>query len=574
MTLEENYKITSNDYFDFIIKYNGNPKALKQYEQYSVQIMNDIFAVIYIPISEITPNLIAQYNYSSIPYCYSLASNQSLEASGVNKLRKISSFNLRGKGVLVGIIDTGIDYTNPVFQYLDGTTKIVSIWDQNIESVNKTPATTLFPPLYGMEYTSEEINQALKSQNPFAIVASTDTIGHGTMLAGIAAGSEDTANDFSGVVPDAEFIIVKLKQAKSNLMEYNFIPQNVPCYQENDLCWANQYIADKARQLKRPVAVCFGIGTSQGAHNNTGYFNTSLSTISNFPGVAISVAAGNEGNAKRHFFSTIDSKAGLVPFELNVGDNEYGFAMELWGDPPMIYSLDIESPYGQYISSVSESLKESREIRFLFENTVIYVNNIIIEQDTGKQVISLRFKNPTSGVWRFKVYGRGDLPGLFHIWLPSGNFISENTYFINSTPHTTITSPGNSVVPITITAYNSKADSLYPNSGKGFSASNIINPDLAAPGVEIQCPTLNHNFTTITGTGAATAHATGIAAMILEWSIVQNNYPGIDTVGVKNFLIRGARRFSSLQYPNQEWGYGIIDIYNSFNIMRTDIMNR
>ena len=142
---------------------------------------------------------------------------------------------------------------------------------------------------------------------------------------------------------------------------------------------------------------------------------------------------------------------------------------------------------------------------------------------------------------------------------------------MNSSPNTTVTSPGNSNVPITVTAYNSATSTIYPNAGKGFTANNNITPTLAAPGVNIQCPSLDHGFTTITGTGAATAHASGIAAMVLEWSIVEGNLPRIDTVGIKKFLIRGARRSNNISYPNRDWGYGIIDIYNSFFILRSDV---
>jgi len=570
MTQEEKYKITSNEYLDLIIKYNGNPASLDQFKKYSVHIMNEFYAVIYIPLSQVTTHLIADYGYAAIPHCYSLASEQSLDASGVTKLRKIPSISLRGKGVIVGIIDTGIDFTNPVFFHKDGTSKIVAIWDQSIDSENQYPK-GIFPTFYGTEYTSEQINQALKSANPLQSVPSMDENGHGTMLAGIAAGSENKENNFSGVAADADLIIVKLKQAKGNLTNFHSIPQNIPCYQENDMIWALQYIVDTVRRLKRPLAVCIGLGTSQGAHDNSGAFNNVVSVLGDFPGVAISVAAGNEGNLRRHFYSVLNPAVGSIPLELNVGENEAGFSVELWGDPPMIYTLDITSPTGEYIPNILESLAGRQEISFLFEKTVINIDYIMIEQDTGKQIILLRFRDPTQGTWKFKVYGRGDLQGAFHIWLPSDDFLSKNTYFINSDPYTTITSPGNCIVPITITAYNSNVDSLYQNSGRGYSTSNIINPDLAAPGVNIQCPALNHSFTSISGTGAAAAHTSGITAMILEWCIVDNNYPGIDTVSIKKFLIRGAKRNSQNKYPNRDWGYGIIDVYNSFNILRTDI---
>lgn len=573
MTQEEKYKITSEEFADLILKYSGNRASLDQYKEYSPHIMNESYAVIYVPVSQITTRFVSQYGYSAIPHCYALTSEQSLAASGITKLRAIPAVDLRGKGVVIGIIDTGIDYTNPVFQHEDGTTKIVAIWDQSIDSENQHPR-AIYPAFYGTEYTFEQINQALKSENPLQIVPSMDENGHGTMLAGIAAGSEDSKNNFSGVVPDADLIIVKLKQAKRLLTNFYSIPQTVPCYQENDIMWAQQYIIDTVRRLRRPLAVCIGLGTSQGAHDNTGFLNTVVSLSADFPGVAISTSAGNEGNARRHFYSTIDPSEGPVTVELNIGENESGFFMELWGDPPTIYTLDILSPSGEYIKGISEGLVQNRDISFFFEQTVINMNYFMVEEETGKQVILLRFYNPSPGIWSFQVYGRGDLQGNFHMWLPADGFISQDTYFPNSNPYTTITSPGNSTVPITITAYNSNLDTLYPNSGRGYSTSNIINPDLAAPGVNIQCPTLNHGFTAITGTGAATAHAAGITAMLLEWCIVDGNFPGIDTVGIKKFLIRGAKRSNNLEYPNRDWGFGIIDVYNSFNVLRSDIMQQ
>ena len=574
MTQEEKYKIISNEFADLIILYNGNIASLDKYDDYSVQMMNAGQAIIYLPITQLTNRSVYEFGYSAIPTCYALCSVQSLEASGVDKLRRIPVFNLRGNDVLVGIIDTGIDYTNPVFQYEDGTSKIVSIWDQSIDSVNRYPQNMIYTPYYGTVYSADQINQALKSDDPLQIVPSTDEIGHGTMLAGIAAGSEDKNNNFSGVVPDSELIVVKLKQAKTNLKEFLSIPLTVPCYMENDIIWALEYIFDSARQLERPVAICIGLGSSQGSHGGRGALNSVLSIVSDFPGVAVSIAAGNEGNARRHFYSTIDKEIGYTTVELNVGENEPGFIMELWGNAPNIYTIDILSPSGEYIPRLSAVFKENRVVSFLLEKTVINIDYILVESYTGNQIILLRFKNPSQGIWRFQVYARGDLMGSFHIWLPSDAFISENTYFLQPDAYTTITSPGNSLVPITVTAYNSNVGNLYQDAGRGYTSVNNVKPDFAAPGVNIQCPALDHSFTSISGTGAATAHTVGITAMILEWSIVKGNYTGIDTVGIKKFLIRGAQRRENLQYPNQDWGYGILDIYNVFDILRAEVQRK
>lgn len=566
MMPEDRGKIVSNEYMDLFIQYNGNQNILEQFNEFSVQTIDPGFAVIYLPLSQVTPQIVTEFGYLAIPKCYTLTSFQSLAASGIIGIRGTTALDLRGEGVVVGIIDTGIDYTNPIFLNQNGTTKIIEIWDQTIETEDFPEIK--FPPYFGTVYTSEQINEALNSSNPLEIVPSIDENGHGTMLAGIAAGSEDVRNNFSGVVPDAELLIVKLKQAKENLIDFYSIPPDVPCYQENDIIWAFQYLVETARKFNRPIAICIGLGTSQGSHDNNGLLNTTVSIGGDCPGVAVSIAAGNEANLSRHFYSVLNLNE-TITVELNVGPDETGFTMELWGDPPMIYTMDILTPSGEYIPAILQRLRESLTASFVYNQTILHIDYIMIEQNSGKQIIMFRFKNPEPGIWKFQVSGRGDLDGAFHIWLPSGDFITPDTYFLVSNPYTTITSPGNSIVPITVAAYNSLIGSLYTDSGRGYSTSNIINPDLAAPGVNIQCPTLDQQFTTLTGTSAAAAHVAGITAMILEWGIVQNNYPGLDTVGIKKFLLRGAKRRDLLLYPNQEWGYGIIDVFNSYNIFRT-----
>ena len=563
MTPEERFKITSNEYVDRFVQWNGREVILEQHRENSIQVMNERYAVEYLPIAEISRMRIAEIGYSSLPTCYGLESERSLEVSGVLRIRQ--SLGLRGSGVLVGIVDTGIDYTNPLFLRGDGTSKIMELWDQSIDSEDQYPEDIY----YGTVYSQEQINQALTSANPFEEVPSRDEIGHGTMLAGIAAGAESPADNFSGVVPDSDLIVVKLKQAKPSVRDIFAIPLDVPAYQENDIIWGVQYIISVARRLQRPVSICIGLGSSQGAHDGRGVLSSVLSVGADFPGVTISISAGNEGNMRRHFYGVINQEMGYHTVELNVAENEGSFTMELWGAAPNTYSIDITSPSGEYIPRIAEGLRVSREISFIFDPTVVQLDYNMIESQLGDELILMRFRQPSAGVWTFQVYGRGDLTGSFHIWLPMGDFISPETYFIQSNPYTTVTSPGNALTPITVTAYNPVTTTLYQNASKGYTRINEIKPELAAPGVNILAPTLEQGFTEMTGTGAAAAHTTGVAAMFLEWGIVRGNYPGIDTVEVKKFLIRGAKQSPRLQYPNRDWGYGAIDIFNVFNVLRS-----
>ncbi len=564
MTGDERARITSNDYVDLIIEWNNDMRVFDRFPDSSPHIMNERYAVVYIPAAQLNQRAISQFGYRVLPFAFSLESSRSLEASGVNRLRRLAAFNLRGQGVLIGIIDTGIDYTNPVFIKQDGTTKIAALWDQTIESDN-------FPETsgYGTEYSAEDINQALANENPLSIVPSTDEIGHGTMLAGIAAGSEISGSDFSGVAPDSELVIVKLKQIKDNLRNFFFIPEGVPCYQENDIMWAYQYIIDIAAVLGKPVSICIGLGSSQGSHDGLGALSSLVTVGGDFTNVVTTVSAGNEGNARRHFYSEIDRTVGSTVMEINVGEDETGFILEIWGQAPNTYSVDILSPNGEYIPRIPEGLWVSRDIGFVFERTRINLYYNMVDSTAGDQLILLRFDAPTPGIWTIRIYTIGDLKGVVNSWLPSDNFISTNTYFIQSNPYTTITAPGDSEVPITVTAYNPDNNNLYQRASRGYTRIGVIKPEIAAPGVNIRAPDLNHGFTTMTGTGAAAAHTTGISALILEWGIVRNNYPDLDSVSVKKFLIRGAQTNPNLVYPNRDWGYGMLDIYNVFNIFRT-----
>lgn len=555
--------IESEDYADLIEFYLNNPKRLSQYVDAIIHYMNEAFAIVHVPVSQITDNAISTFGYSTIPKLYGLTSEESLEASDVSRLRSIHNFNLRGSGVLIGIIDTGIDYTNPVFIKPDGTTKIISIWDQTL-STGTAPARTEF----GSEYNSEQINQAVASENPYEIVPSIDEIGHGTMLAGVAAGNEVPEEDFAGVAPESELIIVKVRQAKNYLRDFFGIPKDVPCYQENHIMWGLQYCSQVARNLNRPIVIITGMGTSQGAHKGYASLPTLISIIGDYPNTVIVLPVGNEGNRRRHFHGSITFPTGYSTVELNVGENEKGFSMELWGNAPESYTIDIISPGGEYIPKLQVSLQFSRKISFIFENTIIYIDYQLSQTPTGEPLILIRFRNASIGIWKFNVYSQNNISGNFDIWLPMGNMITNNTYFVLADNYITLLAPGTATVPIVITAYDIINNGLYLYASRGYNRDNVIKPELAAPGVNYVAPNQNKEFVPYTGSSVAAAHTTGIVALILEWGVVRGNEPGLDSIEVKNYLIRGSMKRPGLTYPNREWGYGIINIFKVFDILK------
>ncbi len=566
MTTDEVNPIISEEYADLILEYLDMENISQNFTDYTIQRINILNSLLHVPVRYITNNTILDFGYSVMPSCLGLVSRESLEASGVNRIRNIPNFNLRGQGVLIGIIDSGIDYTNPIFQNADGTSRIAAIWDQTIESNN---APSGFH--YGTVYYKNEIDLALQSNNPLSIVPTTDEVGHGTMVAAIAGGNEVPQDDFYGIAPDAEFVVVKLKPAKKYLKNFFFIPEDAVCYQETDVAIGIEFLLDVLVNLRRPMSICLAVDTSQGAHDGRGTLSNYITLISSIEGISVSIAAGNEGNARRHYFGTVDKSIGYDTVELNVAENEPGFSMELWGQRPSIYSVEIQSPSGEVIPRISAGRDEFREVTFIFESTVIYLDFQMIESQSGDQLILFRFNKPAPGIWRFKVYERGDLNLSFHIWLPMKGFISDNTFFIRSDPYTTVLSLGNTIIPITATAYNTVDDSLYIAASKGYNRLGDITPSIAAPGVNIVAPTLTQGFQKYTGTSVAAAHLTGISALILEWAVVKGNLPSMSTIQLKKLIIRGARRDVNLDYPNRDWGYGILDIYNVFDSLRSGI---
>lgn len=559
-------KIISEDYADMIVEYYGNLNLLKRYGNYDYTILDERIAIIHIPLSELKQPYIKEYGWSSIPYVGGLMDASSLVSSGISRVQNIPNFSLKGQGVLVGFVDTGIDYVNQVFKNADNTTRIVSIWDQTIENPDQRPEGLT----YGTEFTKEQINAALASNTPMEIVPSNDQDGHGTMMAGITAGSVIAESDFSGVVPDSEIIMVKLKPAKKYLREFYLIPENEIANQVTDINLGIGYLVNVSKKLNRPLVICIGLGTMLGEHNGRGVASRRLSYLAGTPGIATVIAAGNEGNRGGHYYGEIDSQVGYDTVELNVAKDETGFTMELFGNAPNVFSIDILSPSGELVSRIPAKLGEGREIKFIFEKTTIYLDYQLLEEQSGNELILFRFKEPAEGIWRIRVYGTGNISMNFHIWLPIHQYIKEGTRFTRPNIYTTITNPANGIEPIAVTAYDHINQNLYNYASRGFTSSNIVKPEIAAPGVEVFAPTLNNSFTRMTGSSAAAAITAGVAAMLLEWGIVNGNLPGMDTSTIKKILIAGAKRDPVNTYPNKDWGYGILDIYNSFIRLRGD----
>ncbi len=558
-----NEKVLSEDYADFMV---DNGVALGELtaiaDSCSFNLIGDIYNV-FIPISNLPNNLKEKYGYGIYPNCYGLMDMNSIDISGITKIQNIPTLQLKGQGVLIGLVDTGIDYQHEAFLNADDTSKIAGIWDQTINS--DAGNTENFP--YGTEYSQAQINEALASDNPLAIVPSVDENGHGTFLAGIAAGNTNEANSFSGVVPNAEIVVVKLKQAKKYLQDFWRIPNDVVTFQKNDFILGIRYLEEFSKKANRPISIIIGIGTSQGAHDERGALSSYLSRLAANEGVCISICAGNEGNTGHHYMGNVETVPDLV--ELTVGPNVSGFSMEFWGSSPTNFSIDIIAPSGEYIPRIPPRAKVSREIQFIFGNTLLNVDYELVEAQSGEQLILLRFRNPMEGLWSFQVYSGGNLAFQYHCWLPIENFLSAETHFNEPISDYTLTSPGNTFIPIVATAYNVENLALFISASRGYMRNENIAPTFAAPGVNLIGPNVPNGYRTLSGTSVAAAHTAGVGAIILEWGVVRKNYPEISTVEIRNLLIRGAKRDPRITYPNRDWGYGILDVYSAFEIFRS-----
>jgi hypothetical protein len=559
MNETERRKILSNDYANVITEYAINPEELARFENDTINYIDDKYAVIYIPIEKVPQFLIGPVAYSVIPKTYGLLDEAALEEMGVSRVQATPFLSLKGQNILLGFVDTGIDYSRSIFKYSDNKTRIVSIWDQTIENLQASESTYYF----GTAYTRDQIDLALQNADPLSVVPSIDEIGHGTTLAGLAGGSYDADNDFTGVVPLSEFVIVKLKTAKPRLKEFFGIPEDVPCFSEDDIMFGIRYLYLTAKKLQRPIAICIGIGTNQGGHEGLGVLNDMITRLGTQAGTAFVLAGGNEGNRAHHYSGSIDKSIGYDTVELIVGEGEHDFSMELWGNTPGSYSVDITSPSGEYYSRIPARVGEHRLVEFIFETTKIYIDYVLVESQSGDQLILMRFQSPTPGIWRFRVYGSKINSG-FHIWLPIYGFITENTFFLKPDPYTIITNPGNNPFAITATAYDYRNNSIFINASRGYTRNNLVKPDFAVPGVAVYSPLPGNTFGTTSGTSTAAALLTGVTAMLLEWGIVKGNDRSMDSLQISKYLIRGVDRTETITYPNREWGYGMVDIYSTF----------
>lgn len=556
--------ILSEDYRDFI----GNHVRTPFFES----IMRDGqceqdagfgYKCFYLPAELTGPVSLSRFSYNSIPKCFTPTSMETLNQAGILPIQNYPTLQLKGKGTLIGFLDSGIDYANPVFRNLDGSTRIAAIWDQTVQSGS--------PPegfAYGTEFTEEQINEALAEENPLSVVPSSDDTGHGTYTASLAAGSGNPQEQFLGAAPEASIAVVKLKQAKRYLRDYYFISDSAVCYQETDLMLGLKYLNDLADSLNLPLVVCVTVGSSMGGHIGTLPFSYLIEGYSTRANHITVIGTGNEADKRHHYFNTIADMADKKDVEIRVGENVSGFSLELWTDIPNILSISILSPSGENTSRIPFRVGASAEIDFLFERTKVSVDYRLLVEKSTSELIFFRFDTPAPGIWKIRIEPLTLADGRFHMWLPVTEFLSGEVYFLEPDPYYTLTNPATTESPVIVSYYNGNTDALSQASGRGYTRFQQINPNISAPGVDVTGALPGGRFAARTGASAAASITAGAVALILEWLLTYENVPGIDSYQIKSLLILGAVRPNTMEYPNREWGYGQLNLYNTFETIR------
>ena len=511
-------------------------------------------------INVIVQNLGGSY-ISSVPFVMGLLDTASLEQAGIIQVQQQPYLDLKGRGVLIGFVDTGIDYTKDIFKYEDGTSKIQYIYDQTVRG--NTPEGFFI----GTEYTNAQINEALKAQNPYDIVPQKDTVGHGTFLASVAAGREDKTG-FIGAAPDSELIVVKLKKARPYYLErYLIPPEQENVYESSAVMIGVEYILSKARQLNRPVVVCLGIGTNLGSHDGFSLLEEYLSDVASLRGVCVLTAGGNENQAGHHTQNVLKSTGDEQNIDIRVGDNAGNIYISIWSSAADRISVGVRSPTGELVSRAPAKSGMAYDTKLILEEAGVTITYYFPVEGSGSQFTSVRIYNATPGIWTIIVYGDIVLDGRYYSWLPLTGFVSPSVEFVTPVPNITVVVPSTAFGTITCGAYNGSTGSLYLRSSWGPTRAPYQAPDFVAPGVNVGgvYPT---GSGTMDGTSAAAAIAAGACALLLQWGIVEGNDVAMSTYQARAYLIRGCTRSGNIKYPNPQWGYGTLNLMQAFNLMR------
>lgn len=462
-------------------------------------------------------------------------------------------YSLTGQGILVGIVDSGIDIFHPDFRKEDGTTRIVGLWDQTLtleEGSGQAP-----PEGYqrGVYFSEEDINTILQNESRSP---TQDRSGHGTHVAGIAAGNgRASRGENRGVAYEADILVVKLGSPTAE-----GFPQTAQLMQGIDFC------VRMSIRRNEPLALNLSYGNNYGSHTGTSLIETYLDTVANMGRTTICVGSGNEGNLARH--AAVELMMGMNSLiEFVVAPGEYNLAIQIWKQYTDSFQIRLTSPSGDEII-LGEDLQgmyryviDGTELLWYFGDPAPYS---IVQEIYFELLPEGVSSNIRSGVWKIVFIPKMVVDGQIDLWMPSGSSINRETGFLISDADRTLTIPSTASRPITVGAYNGDTDSYAPFSGRGYVCCGWVKPDLVAPGVDILSCSPGGGYVSRTGTSMACPFVTGSAALLMQYGIVEGRDPYLFGQKVKAFLIRGARQLPAFEeYPNDSVGWGALCVRDS-----------
>ncbi|WP_423753631.1 S8 family peptidase [Clostridium perfringens] len=555
----------SEDSPDYLVEYRGNLKEELEKVPYACgDSITDTLGVVSTPpqylkqLRKDVPSIL--YIQTRVPYVLQEVSPQ--ETDNISTIVNNPYLGLDGSGVIVGIVDTGIDYLNKEFMREDDTSRILTIWDQKS---TKKPNDSVY---VGSIFTNEDINNAIKSKsdggNPYDIVDSRDEIGHGTKLASIV-GARGYNRTIKGIAPNCDFAIVKLLTSLSyeKAFRENGI-ESIPVYNEAEIIAGIEYLKNYAISVNRPLVICLAIGCTEASHDGRGLFSRYLTTIGSIRGVAVVAGVGNEGSSQGHASGVIELENSVEKVELSIPREIKNFNLAFWIQRPNIVSLNIKSPSGEESSFIDAKISLERSFKFILTDTSVNINYYVPDTFTGNELIFIDFKDIKPGIWTFELRGDYITNGRYDVWLAPSSLLPENTKFLKPNPLNTLMVPATARYVISVAYYNSQTQSLLAESGKGFNINGWINPDITTAGKDVLTMFPGDRVGRMSGSSPATAIIVGVCALLFQWGIINGNDRTMNSSKLRSYLIYGATRIPGQIYPNESTGYGYLDLYEIF----------
>lgn len=535
--------------WELIVKYHGNLEELAALLEIKAVPLLNSYAIITLS-EEKLPALLAreEIEYVEKPNRMYFELQNSLPAACVIPVTR-APYYLSGADVLVGIVDSGIDYAHPDFRKEDGSTRIALLWDQTLAD--------------GV-FTEEQINEALRAGSiaqQLRLIPSTDASGHGTSVAGIAAGNgRASGGRYRGVAPESTLMVVKLGNSVGNSFP-----------RTTNLMAAVDFLAREAERRGMPMAINLSFGNNYGSHDGTSLLEQYLDDAADYYKLSIVTGMGNEGAARGHAAGRLVAGGESVTHEFMVGRGESSLSLQLWKSYTDRFRIELTAPSGEraMLYEPLRGISPEPVRRFILGNTKVLVYLGQPKPYSTNQEILFEFlpeqgNRIDSGIWKLTLEPARIVTGEYQLWLPAAEALGENTGFLLGEPETTLTIPATSAKVISVGAYDALENSYAYFSGRGYTVgSRSSKPDLVAPGVNIMSPAPGGGYATRTGTSMAAPFVSGAAALLMQWGIVNGNDPYMYGEKIKAALWRGARQLPGEQTPSPKTGFGALCVEQS-----------